>query len=191
MDFGDFSLTDWGNLIVMTGAVYSVGGRDLVLKFPGEDSNESMEYLEISHEQWKSLLLQTDHMETEILAKAKNGDMVKALIRKSTRQIDQATSWKVYRRDGYACRYCNAAEVPLTVDHLVLWEDGGPSVEANLVSACRPCNKARGNMEYDEWLGSKDYSRRSGGLTQEQRDRNASLLPTLAAIPRKYHVVSR
>ena len=60
--------------------------------------------------------------------------LYKAVIRKCQRNIEQGVSWNVFRRDGYACRYCGNKEVPLTVDHLVLWEESGPSTEANLVS---------------------------------------------------------
>jgi len=102
-----------------------------------------------SEEDIKKLLHQLDTLEIEGLGKI--------VLRKSQRQIEQSVSWNVFRRDNYSCRYCAKNDVPLTVDHVVLWETNGDSVENNLISACRKCNKTRGNMPYPEWITSKYY----------------------------------
>lgn len=80
---------------------------------------------------------------------------------------------------------------PLTVDHLVLWEEGGPSIPTNLVAADRRCNKTRGNMRYEDWLNSSYYRKVSKRLTTQQRDANRALLDTLDAIPRMLHIPSQ
>jgi 5-methylcytosine-specific restriction endonuclease McrA len=121
----------------------------------------------------------------EVMRTAVDGTVTKAILRKSQRLIEQRVSWAVFKRDGYRCRYCGAEGVPLTVDHLVLWEDGGPSVEENLVSACRPCNKTRGNMSYGDWLHSRYYRQKSSKLTPEGREANDKLLSTLNSIQRR------
>ena len=83
------------------------------------------------------------------------GGLQKVILRKSQRQIDQRVSWKVFRRDNFTCVYCGADDVPMTVDHIVLWEHMGDSVPDNLNCSCKKCNKTRGSMNYDEWLQSK------------------------------------
>lgn len=130
-------------------------------------------------------------METEILTQAEDGKLVKAIVRKSTRQIEQGVSWAVYRRDNFRCRYCAADKVPMTVDHLVLWEEGGPSIEENLVTCCRRCNKTRGDTPYAEWLESPYYKKVSRRLLSMVREDNLALVDKLVDIPLRVHVRGR
>lgn len=147
-----------------------------------------IQLLDMDLPDWKRFLRQTDLLEVEIFeATGDNRKVAKAIVRKSARQIAQGVSWNVYRRDGYCCRYCGADDVPLNVDHLVLWEHMGPSIEGNLVATCRKCNKVRGNTEYADWLNHQHYKRMSARLTPEQRQANIDLLPTLDSIPRRVH----
>lgn len=200
----DIDLLKVGHTIQLAGAVYAGEGKAYLVMFPEESgcidvqgSDEvilrtnhhtyEVESLELSQEEWKTFLRQTDLLETEVLAKAEDGKTTKAILRKSSRQIEQGVSWAVFRRDRYACRYCGADDVPLTVDHLVLWEVGGPSIEENLVSACRKCNKTRGNTEYAEWLHHPYYKKVSHYLTAHGRQLNIDLLPTLDSIPIRPH----
>ena len=81
--------------------------------------------------------------------------------------------------------------MPLTVDHLVCWEEGGPSIEANLVSSCKKCNKIRGNTPFEAWLRHPVYRKVSQGLTDRARQDNERLVPTLSQIPRKNYIGSR
>lgn len=189
----DINLLSIGNTIQMVGAVYAGEGKAYLCLFPEDhDAKElPLESLEMDTEDWKSFIRQTDLMETEVLAKASDGQLVKTLLRKSNRQIEQGVSWNCFRRDGYSCRYCGNFRVPLTVDHLVRWEEGGPSIEANLLSACRKCNKIRGDKHYGDWLKDPYYLRVSRALTPEIRIANEDILGTLDAIPRKLHVASR
>lgn len=195
MKFQDLNLLDIGNTIQITGVVYSGEGRHLLCFFPGEDlvdlrglASGEITVLDMNREEWQQFLRQTDIMETEVLTQAgEDQPFVKAILRKSSRQISQHVSWAVYRRDSYACRYCGNDETPLTVDHLVLWEEGGPSTEENLLSACKKCNKTRGNTQYGDWLKHPYYSKVSRNLTAEQREANIAVLGTLDAIPRMVH----
>ena len=112
-------------------------------------------------------------------------------MRKCERAVDQNVTWAVFRRDHYTCRYCGNDKVPLTVDHLVLWEDGGPTIEANLVAACRKCNKTRGRTPYEQWMQHPFYQKVANKLSAEQRAANWALCDGLKAIPRVHHVKSR
>jgi len=185
----DEMLLDFGNGINLAGAVFSDDDRTIILMFPDNE----VDYItipDVSLEDWKRILRQTDILETEVLAEDRHG-LKKAILRKSGRQIDGRISWNVFRRDGYKCRYCGRDDVPLTVDHIVLWEEGGPSIEENLVSACKKCNKKRGNVQYPDWLASQYYLSVSSHIDPATIMENSNLLSTLDSIPRKAHVISR
>jgi 5-methylcytosine-specific restriction endonuclease McrA len=188
---GDINLLSVGNTIQLTGAIWEGEGRAYLCYLPDHDPETALHHLPMSTEEWVRFLRQTDFLETEVLAKAKDGSLTKAILRKSQRQIDQIIQWKVWKRDAFRCRYCANADVPLTVDHLVLWEEGGPTIEGNLVASCRKCDKSRGNLQYADWLRMPFYRRVSAELTEEARQANAALVGTLDAIPRRYHVHSR
>src|SRR5574338_652258 len=174
-------LYDIGNRIQMVGAMYSDGDENYVVLFPEDHDAKVLpqNVLEMDHEEWKTFLRQTDLLEVQPL----DGSLDKAILRKSARQIEQGVSWNVYRRDGYRCRYCGNDKVPLTVDHLVCWEAGGPSIEANLVSSCRKCNKVRGSTSFAEWLRHPHYLQNAEKLDAAMRQANEDLVATLDKIP--------
>lgn len=62
----------------------------------------------------------------------------------------------IYARDGFCCAYCGKgveAGVTLTLDHLVPYSKGGAIIDpANLITACRNCNSARGNRDKLDFL---------------------------------------
>ena len=191
MKLGDLNLFDVGNTIQLAGAIYSDGDHAYLAFFPGEAADLPTDVLELSREDWTTFIRQTDLLETEVIAKSSDGTLAKAVVRKSQRHIEQDVVWAVSRRDGYRCRYCDKNDVPLTVDHLVLWKDGGPSMEANLVAACRPCNKLRGDTDYAAWLRSSRYARVASKLPDTVKALNHNVLSTLDKIPRNTHLTKR
>jgi len=193
MKLSDLKLTAIGDTIQMVGAIYAGEGESYVCLFPedAEAAQLHQHILEMSAEDWTVFLRQTDLMETEVITKSSDGVLAKAMLRKSSRAVDQTINWACFRRDHYTCRYCGNNKCPLTVDHLVRWEEGGPSIEANMLSSCKKCNKIRGDKSYEVWLQHDYYLKISRNLTEEVRQANLALVPTLAAIPRKYHVASR
>jgi 5-methylcytosine-specific restriction endonuclease McrA len=50
----------------------------------------------------------------------------------------------VFARDGWACQYCGA-RTTLTVDHVIPRSKGGGSSWENIVAACAPCNRRKGD----------------------------------------------
>ena len=187
MDFKDLDLKTVGREVLLAGGVWSSDGKVYVCLFPelGVLEEYDLNVLHMTADDWKLLIRQSDLMETEVLEKAADGKLTKVVARKCQRQIEQSVSWNVFRRDGYACRYCGNDKVPLTVDHLVLWEEGGPSIEENLVAACRRCNKVRGNTQYADWLKHPSYWKvATRGLTSAQQRANYVLADTLDGIPR-------
>lgn len=187
----ELNLLDIGNTIQISGLIMSGSDTDYLCYLPEENQSGNLVDLEMGTSEWEKFLQQTDVVETEVLAKAKDGKLTKILLRKSQRQVEAGVSWKVFERDGYRCRYCGVGGVPLTIDHILTWESGGPSIEANLVTACRKCNKLRGNMEYSDWLKSEDYLKRSEGVSEVIKHWNTQLINTLDFIPRKYHIQKR
>jgi hypothetical protein len=191
--FKDLNLLDIGNTIQLTGAIWEGNGKCYLVFLPGDHNPDTtVEPLELTTGEWTQFIQQADVLETEVISKASDGTLAKIILRKSGRQIAQEVSWKVYHRDHYKCRYCGAGPgIPLTVDHLVLWEEGGPSIESNLLSSCKRCNRTRGNTQYEDWLRHPYYTKVSQRLTQDVLQANQMLAGTLARIPRMVHKPSK
>lgn len=51
---------------------------------------------------------------------------------------------EVFRRDDYTCQYCGRRSKNLTLDHVIPRHRGGSHSWANLVTACRSCNRRKG-----------------------------------------------
>ncbi len=58
---------------------------------------------------------------------------------------DKALRLAILERDHYRCRYCGVkvTDEIANIDHVVAWP-WGLTVPRNLVTACRPCNQAKG-----------------------------------------------
>ncbi len=54
------------------------------------------------------------------------------------------TRFNVFLRDRFSCQYCHAKD-ELTFDHLIPRSRGGLTRWDNVVTACAPCNLAKGN----------------------------------------------
>lgn len=177
LGLGSISILDIGNTMQITGVVISNKDRNYLAILPGESAEKLAElpvsFMPLDSSDWEKILHQSDVLNVETVIGEK-----KAVVRKSQRQVDVAVSWKVFERDGYRCRYC-ARRGPLTVDHVICWEAGGATVEANLVAACKPCNRTRGNVLYAEWLRSDEYRKASGMLSPADQQRNFDLITEL------------
>jgi len=189
----DIDILDVGNTIQISGALWSGNGKHYLCFLPDEydGDSENLELIIMNLEDWKKFIRQTDLCETEIFQKDQTGGLKKVIVRKTTRQIDSRIQWRVFQRDNYTCRYCGRTGIPLTVDHLVLWEKGGPTIEENLIAACKKCNKTRGNTEYGDWIRSEKYKRISNKLDEGTRLKNEAIEDTLADLPRVHNKKSR
>lgn len=60
---------------------------------------------------------------------------------------------RIFERDNYTCQYCGAKGVKLQCDHIFPVKHGGTHEDENLVTACEPCNRAKGGkvVAFDEW----------------------------------------
>ena len=176
---------DVGNTILISGGVWSGNGKTYIALFPNEEVEE-LELLDMTLEDWEKFICQADMSDT--LVQTANGKIV---FRKSQRQIDTNIQWKRFQMDDYTCRYCGKSGLPLTVDHLVLWEDGGPTILDNLLTSCKKCNKTRGNKSYEDWLKSDYYKKVSTGLKDWIYNENSDIVLRLGKIPVVLHKRSR
>lgn len=148
MPLNEADILKYGDKLEISGMLLANGEESELFLFP-EASITPLTIIQPNHEQWKALLYQLDTLGVHGLNKV--------ILRKSQRNIEQTISWNVFRRDNYTCQYCAKNDIPLTVDHIILWEKMGASVEENLIAACKKCNKTRGNMEFDEWTKSSYF----------------------------------
>jgi hypothetical protein len=187
----DINLLDVGVNLRLTGVIYSDVDSHILCFLPNEEDGQDSYILNMDLEDWKKFIRQTDLTEVETLVLHPNGGVVKAILRKSARNIDARITWRVFKRDNYTCRYCGAEGVPMTIDHLILWKKGGATVKGNLVTTCRKCNKIRGDMPYHQWIVSRTYLNKSKNLSQEVIAKNLDLIETIKSIPRVVHKKSR
>ena len=71
--------------------------------------------------------------------------MLKDFMRR--RKTPRFSKYNVFLRDEYHCQYCGSpfARAELTLDHVLPVSRGGKTAWDNIVSACGPCNAAKGN----------------------------------------------
>lgn len=190
--FSDFPLDKIGRGMGLVGGIWADEDNAYVFLFP-DYSNDDWEMWEVdmTSEEWRTLLRQTDLIELPVAVKGDDGKVYKAILRKCQRRIEQGVVWGVYKRDGYTCRYCGRDGLPLTVDHLVLWEDGGPSTPENLLTSCRKCNKTRGNTSYADWLKHPYYRRVATNISIGQHRANAVIADRLHLVERVHQQRSR
>ncbi len=74
--------------------------------------------------------------------------------------ISKSSRHRIYARDGYCCVYCgvSSGEMTLALDHLLPKSRGGCNAASNLVTACFPCNGAKGDRTISEWSSSDDFA---------------------------------
>lgn len=175
--FNEVPLLSWGNEIQITGVLME--GKDdevYLVNLPLEKIKGELIVVNPTSDEWYALQDQLD--KCNIMGEGG------ILLRKGQRQIDQKISWQVFRRDNYSCRYCGIDNVPLTVDHIITWETGGASHPDNLLTACKKCNKKRGNLDYGSWLQHKWYLAKSFFLPQHIKDKNEAIVKILNTLPR-------
>jgi len=63
--------------------------------------------------------------------------------------VSKRTRYEVLKRDNHTCRYCHAADSPLTVDHVTPVALGGTDFPDNLVAACQDCNYGKASTSPD------------------------------------------
>lgn len=183
----DINIHDIGNTYTMAGTIWSSADDSFIAMFPGKTENfDNTSLMAMSLEDWERFIRQTDLLETEIFGTdPKTKQTIKAVWRKTQRNIDAFMQWNVFKRDAYTCRYCGANGIPLTVDHIDLWEVGGATIPENLLTACKKCNKDRGNTPYADWIKSDHYKKRSANLPSTVKLANKGIIKILPDLEKK------
>lgn len=68
------------------------------------------------------------------------------------RKLGHPSKNSIYKRDRNICCYCGIYCNDPTIDHVIPRSAGGKDTYKNLVTACRNCNKEKGNMCLDDFL---------------------------------------
>ena len=89
----------------------------------------------------------------------------------------------VLARDAYTCQYCGHEASGLTVDHVIPRSRGGQSVWENIVAACAPCNRRKGNRMPREASMVPASRPRPPGPDRVHQDRGAEGPGRLGAVP--------
>ena len=66
------------------------------------------------------------------------------------RKSVDAIRGRVFQRDGWRCRYCGSAALPLHADHVYPVIAGGETTEDNMVTSCQRCN-AKKHVKIGVW----------------------------------------
>lgn len=182
----DINILQIGNEFQISGLLFSGQGQSFALSLPHkhDDINEPISQLKLDQQGLLDFLRQMDLLEVEMFQNDGSG-FVKQIVRKTQRQIDNIMQWQVFDRDNYTCRYCGRKGIPMSVDHIILWEEGGPSIADNMLTACKSCNRDRGSIFYEDWIKSKMYESKSKNLTQQQKNANIMVvldLPRLQSL---------
>lgn len=141
---------DVGNFIQIAGVIWQGGGQEIHMYLPGAELMGSAEAMAPNVEEWSQIIQHSD--DPSIFELDENG-AVKAIHRKCRFQISGAVQQKVWALDGCECKYClrKIGEVQLTIDHFHPLETGGKNDQSNYLTACRKCNKRKGNQDPRIW----------------------------------------
>jgi hypothetical protein len=143
---------DLGSTLTITGALLEAEGHKILLLLPESDVSKSqlITQLRPTTEEWSEIIRQSDN--PDIFEMDDTGN-IKAIHRKLRYNISGAVQQKVWARDNFKCVFCGRTmgDVQLTVDHLYPLEKGGANNMSNYVSACRKCNKHKGNQSPETW----------------------------------------
>jgi 5-methylcytosine-specific restriction endonuclease McrA len=73
--------------------------------------------------------------------------------------ISSKSQRRIMERDAFRCVYCGVPQdhMTLSLDHLMPRSRGGGNSDANLVTACFPCNVEKGDRTIAEWLAHRSF----------------------------------
>ncbi len=83
-------------------------------------------------------------------------------VRRAILQTIGTTSTRSWRRAlevfTHACAYCRVGGTRLQKDHVIPLSRGGFDVPNNVVPACVPCNVAKGDRDFREFMRERGYN---------------------------------
>jgi hypothetical protein len=95
--------------------------------------------------------------------------------------------FEVFKRDGFACVYCNRKPptVLLECDHVIAVASGGPDDINNLVTACADCNRGKGARDLSAIPPTLEQ------IAEQMREREAQVLAFNAMVQAKQERLER
>lgn len=147
-----------GNSLTLSGVLFQGMDENVLLLFPEADLTLSpLESKRLSPGQWATVLEQSDD---PIIFEHDSSGVIKPFIRKAQYTISGDVQQKIWVRDNCQCVYCGAkmGKATLTIDHFMPLELGGQNNPKNYLTACRNCNKAKGNMHPEKWCRKRGYN---------------------------------
>lgn len=76
-----------------------------------------------------------------------NKEIWDSICRVERGKVSNKMRFSIYERDGYRCKCCHRQfeENELEIDHIKAIAEGGKSIETNLQTLCRDCNRTKGS----------------------------------------------
>jgi hypothetical protein len=149
---------DAGNLLLISGILLQGMGANYLLLMPSADEVGEIEIINPTLEEWCAFIHASD--DPKIFEEDETGT-IKAIHRKVQRSISGAVQQKIWYRDGFQCMFCGkkVPDIQVTIDHFFPLELGGIDDPSNYISACRQCQKSKGNRSPKEYCQAKglDY----------------------------------
>jgi len=147
---------DAGHLFKISGVLFQ--GMDTNVLFLSPTANDLKKGYQVrqpSLEEWCEVLRRTDD---PLVFEQDETGTIKAIHRKQQFAISGAIQQMIWARDQFQCLYCGKqmGDVQLTIDHFDPLEQGGENTQYNLLSACRQCNKRKGNMDPEDYCFKND-----------------------------------
>ena len=165
---------DIGHNLQIAGIVLQGTGESIILMTPDAQSLlGTPHYIQMTTTEWSDFIQHSD--DPSIFELDPTGG-VKAVHRKIRYQISGAIQQKIWARDKFQCMYCKRqmGKVQLTIDHWIPLELHGQNNPYNYLSACRKCNKRKGNLPPKDWcqqtygdLAHDTYNRLAAYLIEE------------------------
>jgi hypothetical protein len=144
---------DLGSVLRIEGLVIGGGETGAVLMLSSADMSINRPIIQLSDEDLQRFIQFSDQPEIMI-------GPAKIFQRKVRYEVSGHVQQKIWRADGYKCYYCSRqmGEVQLSIDHFIPLEAGGANDQSNYLSACRKCNKDKGNMDPQVWCDKKNLN---------------------------------
>lgn len=97
--------------------------------------------------------------------------------------LSKRLRFRIFARDGFKCRYCgvSSAQAVLVIDHVIPVAEGGIDDEANLITACEPCNQGKAAKRIEQFMPTEDDRLRLAQERNEQRRAAAAAVQIVAA----------
>lgn len=145
---------DIGQILKVNGVLFSGKGSNLLLTID-DIGLEDVLIINPTVDEFAEVLRLSDDAGYRL-------ELQKKWVRKAQYIISGMVQQRVWKAWDFECAFCHKkmGEVQLTVDHFMPIELGGANDETNYISACRKCNKQKGNIHPQTWcrMQSKSYS---------------------------------